>query len=506
MQASPASKDEFGRNRFQSLGLWLGLLLSGALLVAPTFGFTLDAKQPLLNPMATVLVLMAIWWITEAIPIAVTALLPLVMFPVLGIPPGSLIAHEYGNPLIFLFLGGFLIALSIEDSGLHRRAALRIILTVGDNPRGIVLGFMLAGQMLSMWLSNTATTIMLLPIAINVLEQADATSLGAEAKRRFGVSLMLALAYSASIGGMGTLVGTPPNLIFKGYFDQTYPNAPPINFTDWMITALPLSIVLLFCTWLLLTRVLFRLEATSFFGGRELVRAQLNNLGPMRVVEWRMLMVFATTALLWILREPTPGYGWGPLLGWGDASKTPGSKSVDEGTVAMAMAILCFLIPRGGNEGSRPLLDWSAAKRVPWGVLLLFGGGLALGAGMKSTGLDQFLGRQLSQYLGGLGHIGIYFVTATATTFFTEVTSNVACINMLLPIIKGVCEELQLDPRGLMMAATISASCAFMLPVATPPNAIVYGSGRIRMWDMVKAGFWMNWIGVILVVLFYGLR
>lgn len=502
MSSSPSP---YVRNRFQSIGLWLGPVVALLLIVGPKFGWSLDAKQPLLNPMAAVLAIMAIWWITEAIPIAVTSLLPLVMFPVLGIPPGSLAAHEYGNPLIFLFLGGFLIALAIEDSGLHRRAALRIILAVGDNPRGIVLGFMMAGGLLSMWLSNTATTIMLLPIALNVLEQADATNLTEETKRRFGVSLMLSLAYSASIGGMATLVGTPPNLIFKGFFEKAYPNDPPIGFVAWMVRALPLSLVFLVITWLLLTHVLFRLEVKSFFGGREVVREQLAKLGPMRVVEWRMMIVFAATALLWILREPTPGYGWGPLLGWGDANKVAGSKSVDEGTVAIAIAMLCFLIPRGGAEGHRPILEWSSAERVPWGILLLFGGGLALGAGMKSTGLDLFLGAKLASSLGGLGQTGIYIVTATATTFFTEVTSNVACINMLLPILKGTCTELGIPPRSLMMAATISASCAFMLPVATPPNAIVYGSGRIHMWDMVKAGFWMNWIGVALVVLFYGL-
>jgi solute carrier family 13 (sodium-dependent dicarboxylate transporter), member 2/3/5 len=494
-----------GRNRFQSGGLWLGLLVALLLIFGPKWGWSLDPKQPLLNPMAAVLAIMAIWWITEAIPIAVTSLLPLVMFPVLGIPPGSLAAHEYGNPLIFLFLGGFLIALAIEDSGLHRRAALRIILTVGDNPRGLVLGFMLAGGLLSMWLSNTATTIMLLPIALNVLEQADATNLSPETKRRFGVSLMLTLAYSSSIGGMATLVGTPPNLIFKGYFEKAYPNDPPIGFVEWMVRALPLSLVFLVITWWLLTRVLFRLEAKSFFGGRDVVREQLVKLGPMRVVEWRMLLIFATTALLWIFREPTPGYGWGPLLGWGDANKTPDSKSVDEGTVAIAMAMLCFLIPRGGAEGRRPILEWSAAARVPWGILLLFGGGLALGAGMKSTGLDLFLGTKLASGLVGLGYMGILFVTATATTFFSEVTSNVACINMVLPILNGLCEDLSLNPRLLMMAATIAASCGFMLPIATPPNAIAYGAGRMHMWDMVKAGFWMNWIGIALVVLFYGL-
>jgi sodium-dependent dicarboxylate transporter 2/3/5 len=493
-----------GRNRIQSAGLWLGLLVALALIVGPKFGWSLGAEQPLLNPMAAVLALMAIWWVSEAIPIAVAALLPLVMFPLLGIPPGALVAHQYGHPLIFLFLGGFLIALAIEDSGLHRRAALRIILTVGDNPRGLVLGFMLASGLLSMWLSNTATTIMLLPIASNVLEQIDATDFSAEAKRRFGVSLLLALAYSASIGGIATLVGTPPNLIFKGFYEQAYPEAPPINFAGWMLVALPLSLLFLFLAWLLLTRILFRLEANSFFGGREVVRQQLASLGPMRVVEWRMLVIFASTALLWILREPTPGYGWGPMLGWGEADKVPGSKNIDEGTIAIAMAMLCFIVPRGGAEGRRPILQWSAAKRVPWGILLLFGGGLALGVGMKSTRLDLFLGEKLASGLGGLGHFGIYLVTATATTFFTEFTSNVACINMLLPILKGTCSELGIDPRKLLTVATISASFAFMLPVATPPNAIVYGSGRLRMWDMVKAGFWMNWLGVALVMLFFG--
>ena len=453
--------------------------------------------------MAGVLAIMAIWWITEAIPIAVTALLPLVLFPVLKIPPGSLVAKEYGHPLIFLFLGGFLIALAIERSGLHRRVALKIIVAVGDTPRGIVLGFMLASGLLSMWLSNTATTIMLLPIALNVLEQADETSLTDEKKRRFSVALMLGLAYSASIGGIATLVGTPPNLIFKAFYDKNYPDETAVNFSDWLVIGVPFSLIFLVIAWLFLTRVLFRLDKNSFFGGQDAVRSQLTKLGSMRVDEWRMLMIFATTALLWILREPTPGYGWGPMLGYGEDAEVAGSKWVSESTVAVLMAIVCFIVPAGGKRGKEPLLDWSATKHLPWGILLLFGGGLALGSGMKSTELDQFLGGRLAQGFAGMNTIGILFVTASSTTFMTEITSNLACINILLPVLQGASDELGINALQLMMTATISSSCAFMLPVATAPNAIVYGSGRLRMWDMVKAGFWLNWIGVALVVLFF---
>lgn len=482
-----------------------GPLAAVALYFGPRFGLVLgDDPQSPLGSMAAVLALMAIWWITEALPIAVTALVPLALYPLLKIPPGSEIARSYGHPLIFLFLGGFLIAIAIEDSGLHRRVALLIIAAVGDNPRRIVLGFMLATAGLSMWLSNTATTIMLLPIALSVIKQADQQPGEVVRKNHFSVALMLALAYSASIGGVATLIGTPPNVLFKAFYEKEYPAAAEITFPGWMVIALPFSLTFLVIAWLVLTRWLHPLGTQPFLGGKDVIRRQKIELGPMQPAEWRMLAIFVITALLWMLREPVPGKGWAPLLGAGaaDAESFPaGVKWADDGTVAIVMAMLCFVVPSGNAKGN-PLLDWSAATRLPWGILLLFGGGLALGSGMNTTGLDDYLGGQLAQVMRGLPEIGMMAAAATGMTFFTELTSNLASINMLLPVLAGMCKELAIDPRQIMIATTLASSCAFMLPVATAPNAIVYGSGRLRMTDMIKAGFWLNLIGIVLVVVF----
>jgi len=503
------AENDSGRSAVQTLGLFAGLVIAGVLILGGRTGglLLLDQERPGLNSMAAVLALMAAWWITEAIPIYVTALLPLILFPLLKIPPGSLIANEYGHPLIFLFLGGFLIALAIEDSGLHRRVALLIISAVGDNPRRVVLGFMIATAGLSMWLSNTATTIMLLPIATSVLAHARREAGDDPRIANFGVALMLGLAYAASIGGVGTLIGTPPNVMFKGFFEEAYPppQYPEYTFFRWMILAVPYSLTLLAIAWLLLTRVLYPLGADSFLGGRDVIKQQLRELGPVRAVEWRMLAVFLTTAFLWVFREPVSGVGWAPLLGVGKnavgGDVPEGTKWVDDGTVAVFMALLCFVIPAGGGS-SRPLLTWEQTRRLPWGILLLFGGGLALGSGMQETGLDVYLGGKLAGGMETLSPLGMMLATATGMTFLTELTSNMASINMLLPVLKGTSEQLGVDPRLLMIPATLASSCAFMLPVATAPNAIVYGSGYLRMKHMVKAGIWLNLIAVALIVTF----
>ncbi|MCA9248671.1 MAG: SLC13/DASS family transporter [Planctomycetales bacterium] len=481
------------------LGLVAGPVFAVLLIFGPQFGWSLDAERPQLNAMAAILVWMALWWITEAIPIAATALLPLVLFPLLRIPPGGQIALNYANPLIFLFFGGFLLALAVEDSGLHRRIALMIIVAVGDNPRRVVLGFMIATATLSMWISNTATTMLLLPIAMSVLAQAEREATDARRVRRFGVCLMLGLAYGASIGGVATLIGTPPNIAFQGMFEKLYPEATPISFFAWMKMALPFSICFLFVAWALLTYVVQRLGGESFLGGRDLIAGQLRALGPMSAAEWRMLVIFGTTALLWITREPVAGWGWSPALRLDQTAD--GTKLANDGTVAMAMALLCFLVPAQG-AGGKKLLDWEATSRLPWGILFLFGGGLALAAGMTSTGLSEYLGRALAARMASMSMVGMMLATTFGMTFLTEVTSNLASVNMLLPILAGSADALGVAPQTLMIPATLAASSAFMLPVATPPNAIVYGSGKLRMADMIQAGLWLNLIGALLVVAF----
>lgn len=499
MAASPSpGSSPSGNSLIARLGLLLGPLLALALHVGPHFGWELVSGQPTLNSMAAVAVLMAVWWMTEAISLAATALVPLVLFPLLKIPPGSGIAAQYADSMIFLFLGGFLLALAIEESGAHRRLALGIIAMMGDNPRRLVLGFMLATALLSMWLSNTATTMMLLPIAISVLGQADRSSCDTARLKNLGVALMLGLAYSASIGGMATLIGTPPNALFAAMYRELYPNAPQVSFFAWMVFACPFSLLMLGISWLLLTFVLFPVGGEPLLGGREVVRAQLAQLGPVTRHEVRMLCLFGATALLWILREPVRGFGWAPWLGVDRLAD--GTRLVDDGTIAMAMALLCFIVPAGDKSG-RPLLEWKATARLPWGILLLFGGGLALAHGMQVTGLDKLVGQQLAAQLHSLSDLGVMAVITLGMTFLTEVTSNTASVNMILPILASTANELQVNPLLMMIPATLSASCAFMLPVATPPNAIVYGSGRLRIAHMIRAGICLNLLGVVFVVL-----
>ena len=479
------------------IGLAAGPVLAVMVGSGPWWGFTLDASlapagQQQLNSMAAVAVLMAVWWLTEAVPMAVTALMPLVYFPTLGIMPAKAIAAEYGHPVIFLFLGGFLIALAVEESGLHRRVALWIVSIMGDQPRRVVFGFMLGTAVLSMWISNTATVMLMLPIAVSVLAQSDAQGGDPNEQRKFNVALLLGIAYAASIGGMGTLIGTPPNVAFRAIYGNEFPvhdaATPEISFFRWMLMALPFALIFLVVAWWLLTRVIFRLPDGSLLGGRDVIGEQRRELGPVSKAEFRTAVVFVITALLWVFREPLTGTG---LYRGG---------YVKDGTVAMLMAVMCFIIP-SGSKPNAALLEWQSVRRVPWGLLILFGGGLALARGMEYTGLDVYLGQRLAVTLRSLPDVGKMAVTALGMTSLTELTSNTASVNMISPVLARSAQDLQVPPLMLMLPATLAASCAFMLPVATPPNAIVYGSGRLRIYDMIKAGLWLNLIGVVLVVL-----
>ena len=471
-------------------------LVIGVVLAVWLIGWQpLGSGEPGLNRMAGVTALMAAWWMTEALPLAATALVPLALFPALGIATPAQTAVSYGDRMIFLFLGGFLVALAIEESGLHRRVALHIVKLMGDNPRLIVLGFMLATGLLSMWLSNTATALMMLPIATSVVLQADRAAPEGKSPHGFGAALMLSIAYASSIGGVATLIGTPPNIFFRSFYSETYPDLPEISFGGWMVLAVPLSATFLLVCWLTLVW-LFRVQRTGIMGGHDVIAKELASLGPMRTSEWRMAGIFAATALLWIFREPVEDWGWGPALGL-DAK----GFGVDDSTVAILMGLVCFLLPAGGKE-RRPLLTWQATARVPWGILLLFGGGMALAESMQSSGLSTYVGQKLAGTVEGLPPLGMAAVMAFGMTWLTEVTSNLASVQMILPILGGAATELGVPPAVLMVPATLAASCAFMLPVATPPNAIVYASGCIRMRDMVLAGATLNTLTVVIVTLF----
>lgn len=502
--------DEFaGPSWISRVGLFAGPVLALAIWAAPHLGelgarWVIDAARPELNSMAAVMALMAIWWLSEALPSAATGLVPLAVFPALGILSPVDTAACYGNTLLFLFLGGFFIALALEQSGLHRRVALAIIATAGDSPRQLVLGFMLATAALSMWISNTATTMMMLPIASSLLAHTTPHEGDSRRQRNFATALLLGVAYAASIGGFATLIGTPTNLAFKELYNALFDGrAPEITFGGWMLLATPLSFAILLTAWLLLVRVAFRVGSEPFWGTRDTIAEARRQLGPMRAAEWQMAIIFAATSLLWIFREPVAGWGWAALLGLDSRS---GAKfAVDDTTVAMSMALLCFILPGNGLRG-RPLLNWQIASRTPWGILLLFGGGLALAEGLQATGLDQWLGKRFGENLTGASPLVVALSVAAGMTLLTELTGNITCVNMSMPILASLAVTIGCDPRLLMIPAAIAASFGFMLPVGTPPNAIVYATGKIDGRQMAYAGLMIDVASVVLLMVFlYGL-
>jgi sodium-dependent dicarboxylate transporter 2/3/5 len=500
-----------GETTRQHIGLALGLILFVFFLAfLPIRGEDADATAKL-NRMTAVALLMAVWWITQAIPIPATALLPLALFPLLGLVDSKTLAPIYMNDNIFLFVGGFLIAIALERWQLARRIALTIVLAFGSSPRRLILGFMVATAFLSMWISNTATAMMMFPIGLSVIllarelgrENAGNKAEGTAARASLGAfpaALMLSIAYAANIGGIATKIGTPPNVVFFEFFEQQFPNAPQPTFTGWMMLGLPFAVVFLAVSWLVLTRLVFRFKKLNIGAGRGFIRDELRKMGPLSTAEWQVLVVFAVTALLWITRGQIkeigfPGWvrGLGLIQQFGDKT----IELVRDGGVSITMALTLFLLPSRKKRGER-LLDAGSFQKVPWGIVLLFGGGFALAKGMSNSGLSTWLGGQL-EVLGGVWPPAIVASVSGLLTFLTELTSNTATTNMVLPILKGVSIGGNIHPLLLMIPATVSASCAFMLPVATPPNAIVFGSGYIPLGKMIKTGLILNLIGIVLV-------
>jgi sodium-dependent dicarboxylate transporter 2/3/5 len=434
---------------------------------------------------------MAIWWITEAIPIPATALLPLALFPLLTISKAGVVARAYGDSNIFLFMGGFFLAMAMQRCNLHRRIALQIIHLIGTRPRRIVLGFMVATAFLSMWISNTATTMMVYPIALAVVLHFD---LDAGRGNNFKTVLMLGIAYAASIGGLGTLVGTPPNIVFAAAVKSLYPEAPPVDFLRWMMVGLPVVVLFLPAVWLLLTRFVYRVGATEAAGGGEVIAEQLAQLGKPTTAERRTFVVFVATALAWIFRRDLQvGVfslpGWSSLLGVGEW--------VNDATVAIVAALVLFVVPSGGDRKGA-LLDWDWAVRIPWGILILFGGGIALAEAFKTSGLAEWIALHLHA-LQDVPILVLILSVCLMLTFLTEVTSNTATATIFMPVLAATATATGLHPFLLMIPATLSASCAFMLPVATPPNAIVFGSGHVAISDMARAGLILNLLGAVLI-------
>ncbi len=477
---------------------WWALLLGpalGALMVALSPG-----DDPAIGRMAGIAAWMAAWWITEVVPVAMTGLLPLILVPVAGIAPIAEVAVNYSRSTIFLFLGGFLIALGLQTSGVHKRIALFIVHKVGAQPRRLVLGFMLATWALSMWISNTSTTMLMLPIVLSVL--ATARERGAEDAlvARLGLAILLGVAYSANMGGMATLVGTPPNLAFSRLFIILFPGAPEVDFLQWMMLALPFSASFLILGWLLLTRVVVRLPGGELLGGHETIGRMRRELGAMSRDERWAATIFVATAVLWVTRAGLT-LGETRLPGWGELLGLQGK--IDDAVVAVAMSLLLFMIPSSERPAER-LLEWPMTTQVPWGILLLFGGGFALASGFTQSGLSQWAGGQFES-LQGMSPWLVVIAVCVSLTLLTELTSNIATAEMVLPILATAAVTLGVDPRLLMIPATLSASCAFMMPVATPPAAIVYSSGYVPMREMVRAGIWFNALGVTLLLLVFWL-
>ncbi|MDJ0809915.1 MAG: SLC13 family permease, partial [Desulfobacterales bacterium] len=470
---------EQGKTRLQTVGLLLGIVL---FLIVILF-FDLEPGNPVITRMAAVTVLMATWWILDAVPLYATALVPMVLYPLLGIASAKETAPIYCNSTIFLFMGGFMIALTMEKWNLHKRIAVIIIRAIGGGPARIVLGFMAATAFLSMWMSNTATAIMMLPIALAIIAKME-ESFGVEETHKFSVGLLLGIAYSASAGGMATLVGTPPNLALVQIFEIAFPKAPPIAFGTWFFMALPLTIILLALIWLILTKVMYRVPSHITID-RSIVEQEYKRLGPMSFEERVVMIVFGLTALLWVFRNDLI-LGFMTIPGW--SHFVPNGKQIDDGTVGLLMALTLFFIPtKSAGARSSTIMGPDVVGHIPWSIILLFGGGFALASGFQVTGLSAFIGKSFVG-VGGLHPIIMVFILCAGMTFLTEVTSNTATTQMLLPILASVAVDIQLHPLLLMIPATLSASCAFMMPVATPPNAIVFGSGRMKIAEMARTG------------------
>jgi sodium-dependent dicarboxylate transporter 2/3/5 len=434
------------------------------------------------NAVFATTVWMAVWWITEAVAIEVTALLPVVLFPLTGALPLAQTTVTYGDKYVFLYMGGFMLAIAIEKWNLHRRIALNIIRLIGTDVKKIILGFMVATGFMSMWISNTATAVMMLPIAMAIVKQLEDNPDTIENENLiFGKALMLAIAYSASIGGIATLIGTPPNLVLAGVVKELY--GIEISFAEWMLVGLPIAVGLLFLTWYYLTNFAFAFRQKNFPGGREEINRQLKSLGKISYEEVLVLIVFVFMALAWITRSFLLKK-WIPAL--------------DDTLIAMIGAIVLFVLP--AKDSGQKILDWKSAVKLPWGILLLFGGGLALAEGFTSSGLANWFGGQMT-LLAGVQIFLLVLILVTAVNFLTEVTSNLATTAMLLPILAPMAVSINVHPYLLLVPATLAASCAFMLPVATPPNAVVFGSGYLRIPDMVRTGLALNILSIIVVSL-----
>ena len=460
-------------------GFWIGVFLFLIIIVLPSPAGLTDSAWLV----AAVAVLMVTWWATEAIPIPVTSLLPIALFPILGVTSIDTAALPYANKNIYLFLGGFLIALSIERSGLHKRLALMMIKKIGSDGPKLIGGFMIVSALISMWVMNTSTTLMLLPIGLAICSVVAKTVpyMSEKDKSNFDKALLLSIAYAATIGGMSTLVGTAPNIAFASFMSENV--GQEISFVGWMKLGVPVSICMLALAWLILTKIIYPVNFSTSEETRNMLSQMLNEMGPISKDEFKVGVVFFVAAGLWMFRSLIDNY----VIGLTDAG------------IAILVAISLFIIPSSGRNSE--LLSWEQSSKLPWGLLLLFGGGLSLGVQINDTGLGEWIGQSVSG-LKVVPLIILVMAIAALIIFLTEVTSNLATTNAFLPVFLGVAYGFEIAPVVLLVPVALAASCAFMLPVATPPNAIVYGSNKFKIVDMMQAGFFINIAGIFIVMIF----
>ena len=463
----------------ENFGFLLGVTAAVVVMFLPTpEGLSLEAHKT-----AALFLLMGIWWATEAVPVAVTALVPLALFPMLGIVDIQSAANPYANKTIYLFFGGFLIATAIQKWDLHKRIALFVLEYAGSNGASLILGFMLTAAVISMWVMNTATTIMLLPIGLAVITVVKETVKGLSEKEMesFQLALLLGIAYGATIGGMSTLIGTGPNGMLAAFMADNY--NLDISFVDWMKVGVPLSAVMLPCSWLILTRVIFKVEFETSQETKDLLSSMKQELGKFDGAEFKVFVVFVLTAITWMLRTVLDDIN--------------GLEGLSDAGIAMISALFLFLLPSGNKEKKGALLEWKdAQENVPWGLLVLFGGGLSLANAVQATGLAVWMGNLIPQ---GISIVLIVILVVTMIIFLTELTSNMATTATFLPVVAAIAIQSDFNPLLVTAAVALAASCAFMLPVATPPNAIVFGSGLIRVPQMARAGFLINVLGILVV-------
>ncbi len=460
----------------------------------------LEPDNPSSTRMLAVALLMAFWWIFESVPLAVTALFPVVLYPLLGIMNGKEVSSTYFNHIIFLFIGGFIISLAMEKWNLHKRIALKILLMMKISGGSILFGFMFATFFLSMWISNTATTMMMIPIVLSIIHKFE-EEMDSKAHRRYSIALLLGIAYSASVGGIATLIGTPPNIVFSQIFSMSFPSAPEITFTQWMIFALPFSIIMFAITWAVLYFFYVPKEALDK-NLKEKFRKQYAELGKMSYEEIVVLVAFVILALLWLFRSGIDiqfGKSFGlKIPGWAKLFTHP--EYFNDGTVAILVSLLLFMIP-SKKDKTQTIMDKATAMKLPWNIVLLFGGGFALAKGFTKSGLSEYIANGFSS-LSHINPILLVFIIAISLAILTEFTSNTATAQMSLPLLAAISVSAKINPLLLMIPATIATSLAFVMPVATPPNVIVFGTGKLQIKDMVKTGIIVDFIGVLLLTLF----